>query len=201
MTPSGSSSRKSFLASLLGKITAALVATTALGGALLGLQKTYASLHETVLLPASESLECMTSGQARQEVYLLNKHGIYKCVGLGKVWLDTNSRIAGIAIINRSLFARHRDGKIWKSTLEVCTDPKKNDCPGWKLVDYNSKTTRISSDNANLYKHDSSGRAWMYTDPGYYCKEDDVTIGKDCPGWTLLETGKDPRHLSKERSL
>jgi len=54
--------------------------------------------------------------------------------------LDNNPRTVSIAAGGTSLYQRHNDGKIWRSTGTPCSGAS---CPGWQMLDNNGATVDI----------------------------------------------------------
>jgi len=65
---------------------------------------------------------------------------------------------------------------IWRSTGTPCSG---NACPGWQLLDNNTKTIGIVAAENALYQLHDDGWIWRHT--GTPCS------GSSCPGWLRLD--------------
>jgi len=82
------------------------------------------------------------------------------------------------------LYRLHDDGKIWRYTGTPCGG---NSCPGWQLLDINSRTSAITA-GIGLYQLHNTGAIWRYTDTP--CQ------GSSCPGWQLLDNNSRTRLIA-----
>lgn len=73
-----------------------------------------------------------------------------------------------------TLLQVHDNGAIWRYTGTPCTAAA---CPGWELIDRNSRTQTISG----YYQRHVDGKIWVW-DGRTRCTAD------ACPGWTLIDT-------------
>lgn len=81
-----------------------------------------------------------------------------------------------------SLFQLHVDGRIWKyDRLGNCTATA---CPGWTLIDQNTRTREIVTARGTVFQRHADGRIWRYDGNG-------VCTPSACPGWTEID--RNPR--------
>lgn len=78
------------------------------------------------------------------------------------------------------LYQLHQDGKIWGYTNTPCNGDG-TQCPGWQLLDNNTRTDEIVANQGHLYQRHNDGKIWSYT--GTPCNAN----GTACPGWQLLD--------------
>jgi hypothetical protein len=73
-------------------------------------------------------------------------------------------------------FAQSADVTIWKYTGTPCTGAS---CPGWQMLDDNTKTIGFAASGNSLYQLHDDETIWLST--GVPCS------GASCPGWQMLD--------------
>lgn len=97
--------------------------------------------------------------------------------------LDNNPRTGVLAAADNlyqlhtdPLYQAHTDGSLWRYTGTECDG---DFCPGWELLDNNSRTTAMAGAGGQFFQLHNDGSIWRHT--GTPCS------GSSCPGWAELD--------------
>ena len=83
-----------------------------------------------------------------------------------------------MAATGNTLFQRHVDGKLWK--WDGHTACSATACPGWDLIDTDSRTQEIAAGGDTLFMRQVDGKLWKW-DGSSRC------TATACPGWALID--------------
>lgn len=107
--------------------------------------------------------------------YWSNPEVNYGGVAMGTVAAADNARVLNTTAATVATF-RNPDGTIWRYTGTPCSG---NSCPGWQVLDNNSRTVTVAVADKALYQLHNDGKIWRYS--GTPCS------GNSCPGWQMLD--------------
>ena len=129
----------------------------------------HVSLYAFNATPSGGTLPLLWSGAAGSWPNKDGNSNIVPTVANGRVYVASNRQlqIFGIRPPN--------DVTIWRYTGTPCSGAS---CPGWQMLDNNTKTVAIVQDGT-LYQLHNDGMIWKST--GTPC------TGPACPGWQLLD--------------